>query len=460
MTDTPSIKIRDANGRYRAGSKNPSGIVAGSKAAFARSRASTSNGKLFASSAVDCRTINARRFRDIVKKYTKELGVKEKHHQYISGILQTVELFKPFLQNITADTISLTNNIDFEIRTNDFRSIRGVTSPLCIVDEIAFFYIENSANPDTEILNAIRPSLASLHGQMFVVSSPFAKNGELYRTYKKDFGPEGDPYIVFVKGSTRYFNPTIDQRIIDRATERDPCAARCEWFGEFRDDVEAFIDRELIESLVVPDRIRLPYDRSISYQSFVDPSGGGADGFVLAIAHMERGEKIVIDVLDEIQGGYPEIAVARHAETILSYGMVETVGDKYGGFVYENLFRKYGVTYKFSEHSKTELYSGALPLMNSGRVELLDHAKMIDQFCGLERRVPRGSNRESIDHKQIAGCHDDCANAIAGSIVIASKNLACLQHYENWARNGDEIMMKTFGNSGLDDYCGLARYWR
>ncbi|HEY8098231.1 MAG TPA: hypothetical protein VIE65_19395, partial [Methylobacter sp.] len=366
------------------------------------------------------------------------------------------------LQNITADTISLTNNIDFEIRTNDYRSIRGITSPLCLVDEIAFFDLleSNAANPDSEVLNAVRPSLASLRGQLMVTSSPYAMRGELYRNYKKNYGPEGDPLIVFVKGSTRFFNPTIDQKIIDRAIERDPCAARTEWLGEFRDDVESFINRELIESLVIRDRLRLPYDRSVAYQAFVDPSGGGADGFVLAIAHMERGEKIVIDVLDEIQGGNPEIAVARHAETILAYGMCEAIGDKYAGHVYENLFRKYGVTYKFAEHSKTELYGNALPLMNAGRVELLDNKKLIDQFCGLERRVPRGSNRESIDHPQIQGCHDDCANAVSGAIVIASANLACLQHYENWARNGDEIMMKTFGNSGLDDYCGLARYWR
>jgi hypothetical protein len=77
MTDTPSIKIRGADGRFQIGAKNPSGIVAGTKSAKARSRASASNGKLFAPSSIDCRTINARRFRDIIKKYTQELGVKE-----------------------------------------------------------------------------------------------------------------------------------------------------------------------------------------------------------------------------------------------------------------------------------------------------------------------------------------------------------------------------------------------
>ena len=382
----------------------------------------------------------------------------KKGHQYLSGIFQTIELFQEYLQGITAETILLNNNIDFEIRVNDYKSIRGITSPLAIIDEIAFFDQQNSANPDTEVLNAIRPSLASMNGQMWVTSSPYGRNGELFFNYKKHYGPEGDPLITFIKGSTRFFNPSIDQKIVDRAIARDPCAARTEWLGEFRDDVEAFINRELIESLVVPDRIRLPYDRNVSYQAFVDPSGGGQDGFCLCIAHMERGEKIVVDLLDEIQGGNPELAVARHAATILSFGMIECVGDKYGGFVFENLFRKYGITYRFSEYSKTELYSGALPLMNSGRVKLLDHAKLIDQFCGLERRVPRGSNKESIDHKQIQGCHDDCANSCAGAIVIAARNLACLQHYEDWSRRGDEITLSTFGDRGPDGYAGLGRH--
>jgi hypothetical protein len=211
-------------------------------------------------------------------------------------------------------------------------------------------------------------------------------------------------------------------------------------------DREAFINRELIESLVIPERVQLPYDRQVSYQAFVDPSGGGADSFCLAISHMERGEKIVIDLLHEIQGGNPEVAVRQHAQTILNYGMCECVGDRFSGHVFEQLFMKYGIRYNFSEFSKSELYSGALPPLNSSRVELLDNKKLIEQFCGLERRVLRGSNKESIDHPQCAGAHDDAANACAGAIVLASANLSCLQWAAGWARRGDEIMQDFFGS--------------
>jgi len=58
-----------------------------------------------------------------------------------------------------------------------------------------------------------------------------------------------------------------------------------------------------------------------------------------------------------------------------------------------------------------------LPLINSKRVELLDHVKLINQLCSLERRTARGG-RDSIDHPP--GGHDDLINAVAG--------LAAVQH--------------------------------
>jgi hypothetical protein len=55
-----------------------------------------------------------------------------------------------------------------------------------------------------------------------------------------------------------------------------------------------------------------------------------------------------------------------------------------------------------------------LPLLNSGKVELLDHPRLVSQLCGLERRTARGG-RDSIDHPP--GQHDDIANAVAGAVL-------------------------------------------
>jgi len=52
-------------------------------------------------------------------------------------------------------------------------------------------------------------------------------------------------------------NESLPQRIVDRALQRDPQKAQAEWLGEFRSDIAAFIEREIIEALVVPGRREL-----------------------------------------------------------------------------------------------------------------------------------------------------------------------------------------------------------
>jgi hypothetical protein len=63
-----------------------------------------------------------------------------------------------------------------------------------------------------------------------------------------------------------------------------------------------------------------------------------------------------------------------------------------------------------------ELHLAFLPLVNSGRIDLLDNARMLLQFVGLERRVAR-SGKDSADHAP--GSHDDLSNAVACAAQMA-----------------------------------------
>jgi hypothetical protein len=68
-----------------------------------------------------------------------------------------------------------------------------------------------------------------------------------------------------------------------------------------------------------------------------------------------------------------------------------------------------------AEKTKSDLYAELLPALNSGKVELLDHKRLLAQLLGLERRTSR-SGKDSIDH----GPHgsDDLANAAAGALGL------------------------------------------
>jgi hypothetical protein len=78
-------------------------------------------------------------------------------------------------------------------------------------------------------------------------------------------------------------------------------------------------------------------------------------------------------------------------------------------------FEREGIRYAPAEQPKSDLYRELLPALNSGRVELLDHPKLVNQLVGLERRTSRGG-RDSIDHGP--GQHDDVANSVAGVVSI------------------------------------------
>ena len=75
-------------------------------------------------------------------------------------------------------------------------------------------------------------------------------------------------------------------------------------------------------------------------------------------------------------------------------------------------------TYVASEAAKSELYVRLVPLVNTGKVALLDLPVLVAQACGLERRVARGTGQETVDHGPHA--HDDLINAVAGVLVLAA----------------------------------------
>ena len=92
----------------------------------------------------------------------------------------------PPIEEQTSETITLSNRTVIEIRTASFRSTRGYAYGAVLCDEVAFWRgdDDSSANPDTEILRAIRPGLSSIPGSMLILaSSPYRRTGSLRDSY-------------------------------------------------------------------------------------------------------------------------------------------------------------------------------------------------------------------------------------------------------------------------------------
>ena len=133
--------------------------------------------------------------------------------RYITeGILQSPALAK-LITGQTATSLTLNNRTSIEVHSSDFRAVRGMTLIMCCIDEIAMLRSEESANPDYEIVDAIRPGLVTTGGQLFTIGSPLYKRSFQHEMTTKYYKPDADPDIIVAKGGTRLFNETVSQAL-------------------------------------------------------------------------------------------------------------------------------------------------------------------------------------------------------------------------------------------------------
>ena len=140
----------------------------------------------------------------------------------------------------------------------------------------------------------------------------------------------------------------------------------------------------------------------------------------VAIAHRDKDGIAVLDAIREFRPPFsPEAVVAEIAALLKCYKISRVTGDRYAGEWPRERFRMSGITYDISERPKTDIYRDSLPLLNCGKLELLDHKRLASQLVGLERRTARGG-RDSIDHGP-AG-HDDLCNAALGALLLVGSH--------------------------------------
>jgi hypothetical protein len=341
---------------------------------------------------------------------------------YISGILNSNDIFRRLIDREHQWEIELENGIVIAVKTCNYRTVRGFTVLAAICEEIAFWRDENSANPAQEVLAALRPALATVPESMLIgISTPYSRSGVLYEQYRANFG-KGDAQSPLIwKAPTRIMNPTINHREIENKLKEDYARAKAEWEAEWREDIEGFLSLEAIEAAVVPGRFELPKIPDAQYFGFIDPSGGRQDSFTLAICHKEENGEVILDCVREARPPFrPKRVVSEFAEVLGSYGISHIESDKYSGEWVVAEFADHGIAVENAKLTSSETYINFLPLMMDGSVELLENRRLIEQLRGLERRS-RSGGKDLISHGQFSGAHDDLAVAVAGACVMASK---------------------------------------
>jgi hypothetical protein len=332
-----------------------------------------------------------------------------------------------------ADTLELRNGVSLSAYPCKPASIRGLRACIAVIDELAFFVATDGRPVDQEMLRAARGRVATTGGKLIVLSSPYAASGALYDLHRKHYGRDDSPVLVW-QASAPAMNPTLPADYLARMQQDDPEAYRSEVLGEFRQGVSTFLNPQIVAEAVDAGVRERPYQHGVAYVSFDDPaSGSGADAWTKAIAHRER-DRVVLDVLRAWMPPFnPSGVIAESAALSKAYGLRATTGDRYApGFVLEG-FRAHSITYALSARDRSVLYLELLPLMNAGRIRLLDLPDLLRELRGLERR--RGTaGRDRVDH--MPGSHDDRANAVAGALVLAAgRDATAAAEVIRWALN-------------------------
>ena len=352
---------------------------------------------------------------------------------YVRGLIAGNPMLAALIARETADTIELSNRTAIEVHACSFRSVRGRTLLAALCDEIAFWRSEDSANPDSEILAALRPAMATIPQSMLLVaSSPYRKAGALWQVYQSAYGKD-DADALVIQAPSRSMNPSLPETFVERELARDPVGARAEYLAEFRSDIAGFLAEDWIEAAARDSSHDIPPAEGVSYQAFVDPSGGRGDAFTLAIAHKE-GALLVIDAVRARKPPFGPEAVADEFATVAKrYRCRKVTGDHYSGEWVKRAFEKAGVQYEAAGKPKSQLYLETEPAFAEGRVSLPANQTLLSELRGLERRTHR-SGRDSVDHGP--GAHDDLANAVCGALwlVRAKRKILIWGSAEDWGQ--------------------------
>jgi hypothetical protein len=131
---------------------------------------------------------------------------------------------------------------------------------------------------------------------------------------------------------------------------------------------------------------------------------------------------LVLDLVREVvpDPKFDPAAVAKDfCKELARYHISDITGDRYAAQWCVSAFENEGVHYNPSVQSKSEIYLLVEPLFNTGRVQLLDHKKMVAQFKMLERKV-RSGGKDLVDAP--GNRPEDIANAVAGALVLANSS--------------------------------------
>ena len=333
----------------------------------------------------------------------------------IRKYLHQSEILKKRIVAETKSSIKLDNGVTIACHAASYATVRGLTIVAAICDELAFWpHDSNAANPEREVLDALYPGMANVKNPKLIkISTPFGKRGSLWT----EFQDRKSLLFPVFQVTTSEMNPTIKSGELEMHRERDESKFRREFMAEFSEDINDWIDPEIVGRCVVLGRRELPPELGVFYIAAIDPAFC-RDDFALAIAHRQSNGSVVLDLLVRWRGSKKipvswEQVRADIQYHCKRYGISAVYGDQHCASIIKEQLKQIGIYFNeitFGSNTRAEIFGNLKHLMHQSKIELLDNREFLEQFLNLEELTKDGGR---IDIQPGGTMKDDLAVVVA-----------------------------------------------
>ncbi|MBA7569221.1 hypothetical protein ES695_20010 [Candidatus Atribacteria bacterium 1244-E10-H5-B2] len=346
---------------------------------------------------------------------TKELQARQIIQTNCLRMLERSPMLKGLIKKSTELEITLRNYVKIISGPCNSTALRGLPIAVLIMDEIAFYRIEGPKADET-IFNSLRPRMAQfIEGKLFLISTAGSKQGLFFNFFDEGFRVEDR---LTIQANTRFVNPEIPQKFLDKEKARDIDNYMREFEGIFSEKLEAFFSYELMQKpfILAGD---LSYKSEHNYYLGLDQSGlSGRDRFALAIAHKE-GDLAIVDIVRSWETKDLDIILDEIKTLAKAYHINEAIIDKFSKGYVEHSFKKIGLEVKIRA-SLADVFVGLKAKMIQDKLQLPDRP---DLKAGMRNTIAiyNKSNQLAITHQRGPEGHADEIDAVAGVVFEAIK---------------------------------------
>lgn len=278
--------------------------------------------------------------------------------------------------------------------------LRGQPVSIAFMDEVAVWPKDReSANPDSEVENAVRPAMAQFpFRKILKVSSPMTEEGILFEAAERHRKGTLRPKEIVLQAPTALmenpaFTPGELKRYLAQERERDSESFAREYLARFAKSVSGFLSPQLLRAAVDTGMKHRKPQPGRLYIAAMDPAFRH-DGFAFAIGHLEGGA-FVLDFLQQWKGSKdsplsPLLVIGTIAKICKEFSIQNIVSDQYHLETLQTLALSFGLTIEaklLTIESKAKIWSDFSALLALRKLRLLDDDEALNQLMKMEKKI-------------------------------------------------------------------------